>query len=265
MVIDFHTHCFPDSLARKALRQLSAAAGSLPFFTDGTAGGLTASMEKAGISYSVIQHIATKPAATPTVNRWAAEVNGGKIVSFGTIHPDYSNWRDEIAFLTDAGIKGIKFHPDYQDFVVDEKRLYPIYEAAAGAGLVMLFHAGLDLGYPPPYKCMPNRMANVVRDFPGARFVATHMGAYNYWREVEEHLVGTDVYFDTAYCSIGMERESLARLIRLHGAGKVLFGSDSPWTDQAAEAAVIRSLALDEPEKEAVLWKNAAKLLGIAP
>lgn len=263
MIIDFHTHCFPDSLAERALRQLSKVADDLEFFTDGTVNGLLSSMDKAGIQIGVIQHIATKPSQTPVVNRWAAELNGGRIVSFGTIHPEYAAWRDEIAYLTDAGIKGVKFHPDYQDFIVDEKRLYPIYEAVANAGFVILFHTGLDLGFPPPYKCLPDRLKNVVRDFPGAKIVAAHMGAYGYWEDVEKYLLGGPLYFDTAYCSMGMDFEYLARLIRLHGADKVLFGSDSPWTDQAREVDVIRALRLSQGEIDAVLGGNTAKLLGM--
>lgn len=263
MIIDFHTHCFPDKIAKKAMMQLSAAANFLHFHTDGTVGGLQGSMEMAGIQRSVIAHIATKPAQTPAVNRWAAEVNSDSIISFGSIHPEYPAWKDEVAFMADAGIRGIKFHPDYQDFTVDEKRIYPLYEAVANAGLVMLFHAGLDLGYPPPYKCMPDKLKNVIADFPGALIVAAHMGAYNYWSEVEEYLLGKQLYFDTSYCTIGMAPEHLTRLIKLHGVSKVLFGSDSPWAAQGQEVEKIRALGLDAAETEAILGGNAARLLGL--
>jgi predicted TIM-barrel fold metal-dependent hydrolase len=263
MVIDFHVHCFPDALAPKATASLSRFAGGLPFHTDGTVGDVLASMRRGGIDASVIQHIATRPSHTPAVNRWAAEIDSTDIISFGSIHPDYPDWREEIAFLRDAKLKGVKFHPDYQDFYVDEKRLYPLYEALAQEGFIMLFHAGRDLGYEPPYKCMPDMLRKVLDDFPGAKIVAAHMGAYEYWDAVEEYLAGQDIYLDTSYCLMGMDDAAMERLIRLHGADKVLFGSDSPWADQQAEAQKIRALHLTKEEMDQVLGGNAQKLLGL--
>ena len=263
MIIDFHTHCFPDALAKKATAQLSKVAGNAPFYTDGTVGGLKKSMRECGIDLSVIQHIATKPAQTPIVNRWAADINDEQTVCFGTIHPEYVGWKDEISFLQDANIKGVKFHPDYQGFTVDEKRLYPIYEGIAKAGLIMLFHAGLDIGLPGPYKCMPENLNRVLKDFPGAKVIAAHMGGYAYWDLVEKHLLGEELYLDTSYCLIGMSDQRLKGLILSHGYKKVLFGSDSPWTNQKAEAEKIRGLGLDEAKTDAVLAGNAKRLLNI--
>ncbi len=261
MIIDIHAHCFPDALAKKAMKILSAAGGNLPYYTGGTVGGLKRSMDEAGIDISVIQNIATKPSQTTAVNRWAAETKNERIVSFGSIHPDFERWADEIKFFCDAGIKGIKFHPDYQDFYVAEKRLYPIYEAAANAGLVILFHAGLDLGYPPPYKCMPDKLAIVLEDFRGAKIIAAHMGAYDYWDDVEKYLLGKALYLDTSYCLMGMSGERLLSLIKSHGADKVLFGTDSPWLDQKTEVENIRALGLAKAEEEAVFYNNAKRLL----
>ena len=231
MVIDIHTHCFPDALAQRALASLTAA-GGVPPRTDGTVKGLKKSMAAGGVDCSVIQHIATRPAQTPGINRWAAEINGGSVFCFGTIHPDYQGFKEEIRFLKEAGVPGIKFHPDYQDFFVAEKRMYPIYEAIAEAGLTVLFHAGLDIGIPAPYKCMPDKLRQVLDDFPGLTVVAAHMGGYDYWNDVEEYLLGEKLYLDTSYCLTGMDAGRMRGLIRGHGADKILFGSDSPWKDQ---------------------------------
>lgn len=263
MVIDIHTHCFPDHLAEKALDKLASIAGNHPRHTDGTVEGLKNSMQQSGIDKSVILHIATKPSQNKVINRWAAKINDDKIISFGTIHPGYSRWRDEISFLSDAGIKGIKFHPDYQDFFIDEQRMYPIYEAIANAGMLILFHAGLYLGFPGPYKCMPDKLKKITKEFPGAKIIAAHMGGYSFWDDVEKLLFGENIYFDTSYCSMTMEKERLKSMILAHGYEKVLFGSDSPWTMQKQGVEKIRLLGLNDAQTDAVLYNNSARLLGM--
>jgi len=263
LVIDIHTHCFPDHIASKALDALAAVAANHPRFTDGTIAGLKESMRQSGISKSVILHIATKASQTSVINRWAVEINDDEIISFGTIHPDYSDWKDEIAFLSDAKIKGIKFHPDYQGFFIDEPRMFPVYEAIAKAGMIILFHAGLDIGLPGPYKCMPYMLKKITRDLPGAKIIAAHMGAYAFWDDVDKLLLGEELYFDTSYCLVKMEQERLKSMIINHGYEKVLFGSDSPWAMQNPEIEKIRALGLTDMQTEAVLYGNSRRLLGI--
>ena len=86
-------------------------------------------MRTAGIDRSLLLPIATKPSQTESINKWAASVSDQSIMSFGTIHPDYPLWKDQIEYLLHAGIKGIKFHPEYQDFYVDDERMFPLYDA----------------------------------------------------------------------------------------------------------------------------------------
>ncbi len=262
MIIDIHAHCFPDELAPKAISLLSERAG-IPAFLDGTVRQLKQSMAAAGIDISVLQPIATKPSQTPGVNRWAVSMQDNNILSFGTIHPEYSDWKDELKWLRENGVKGIKFHPDYQDFFVDRPEMYPIYEAIFNAGMMILFHAGVDLGYSEPYRCTPDRLRKVLDDFPGGTVIAAHMGGYKFWDEVERYLLGSDIYFDTAYCLGEMDDETLIRLIRCHGADRVLFASDSPWMDQSDNVAKCKALGLSETELDAVLGGNARRLLGI--
>jgi predicted TIM-barrel fold metal-dependent hydrolase len=162
-----------------------------------------------------------------------------------------------------SGIKGIKFHPEYQEFYVDDPKMFPIYQKAAGLGLVMIFHAGRDLGFEPPYHCIPDRMRNVVREFPHAKIVAAHMGGYDYWDEVEKYLVGEPLYFDTSFSLQGMGREQFMRIGERHGFDKLLFATDSPWGEQSEELNRLRRLALPDDVLNAVLGGNAAKLLGL--
>lgn len=262
MVIDFHVHGFTDELAPRAIAKLSAGSGLRPG-TDGTVSGIMASMKKANIDKSVILSIATKPNQTSNITRWSAAIQSDSIVPFGSIHPDSDNWKSELTEIYDSGIKGIKFHPEYQNFFVDDPKMYPIYYKAAELGLIMVFHAGVDVGLQPPYHCMPDRMKRMVRDFKGAKIVAAHMGGYDRWNEVEEYLVGEDIYFDTSFSLSRMTQEQFMRIVKNHGYKRLLFGTDSPWSDQAEDLALISDLDLSDEEKSAILGENGAKLLGL--
>ena len=262
MIIDFHVHFFKDDLAPKAMQKLSTAAG-IPHFTDGTQCGLTESMKKSGVDISVCQHIATRPEQTQIVNRWGIKVQTGQIYSFGSIHPDFEEWENEIDYIYSAGIKGVKFHPDYQNFRVDERRLYPIYEYIFSKGLTVLFHAGVDLAYKPPYACTPHHLSKVVADFPNGRIVAAHMGGYRFWDEVETCLVGKNLFLDTSFSFTELGKERFENMISLHGDERVLFASDSPWTSQSAEVENIQSLNLPSKTIDKILGENARLLLNI--
>ncbi len=262
MIIDIHTHCFPDTLAPRAIAILKEKSG-IPVYTDGTVNNLKISMKTAGIDICVLQPIATKPEQTTNINRWAIDVQDDGIVSFGTIHPEFAGWKEEIKYLAASGIKGIKLHPEYQDFYVDDPKLYPIYEALFTEGLFVLFHAGVDLGYTGPYHCTPSRLANVLDSFPGAKIIAAHMGGYRYWEDVEKYLVGREICLDTSFTYNDLGPEAMVSIIKNHGTGKILFGTDSPWTDQSREVANIRSLDLSSEDLALILGGNATGLLAL--
>ena len=265
MTIDMHTHAFPDELAPRAMEVLSGKSG-VEAFTDGTLAGLSASMLKAGIDKSIIAPIATKPAQVTGINRWAAESNQqhDDLICLGTLHPDQDDWGPDIEQLVADGVPGVKFHPDYQLFYVDDPNVTAMYRAVADAGLILLFHAGVDIGLPPPVHCTPDRLARVMDAVPDLKIIAAHMGGYKCWDEVEKFLVGRNLFFDTSYTIADLGAERMTALIKAHGVERVLFGTDSPWTDQSAEIANIRALPFTPAEIDAILGGNAARLPGLS-
>lgn len=263
MVMDFHTHVFPEEIADRTISLLSRRSNLKPY-TDGTAGGLVRSMQRAGVDYSVVLPIATKPRQAHTINSYAAEITGKNgIISFGSIHPFSEGWRSELDYISSLGLKGIKLHPDYQGFFVNDKRAFPAIEYAAALGLIIVFHSGVDLGIPGDIHCRPKAAAELADELRGAKLVFAHTGGFECWDEVEEYLVGRNVYFDISFTAGMLENETLLRIIRAHGADKCLFGSDSPWGSQEDYLEAIRLIGLDEGELEAVMYKNAARLLGM--
>lgn len=260
MIIDFHTHCFADNIAKNAVLQLEKA-GAINAYSDGTTAGLLESMNRIGIDKSVIMPVATKPSQVDAINKWAMDSATERLLFFGAIHPDSDDTIEVLQQLKIAGFKGIKLHPDYQGFFADEQRMMPVYEAVRDLDLTLLLHAGVDIGLIGSVHCTPLMIRRIISNIPGIKLVAAHMGGHALWRDVEELLVGEDLFLDTSYSSYDLKKEGMARMIRSHGADKIVFGSDSPWTDAGEEIEFIKGLSLKKDETEAILYKNALSLL----
>jgi len=261
-IIDIHTHIFPDDLAARAVKQLTGNSGETAF-TDGTAGGLLDSMKRNGIAWSVTQPVSTKGAQTPSVNSFAINLKRPGLINFGTLHPDYPDYAGEIRRLSAAGIKGVKFHPDYQKCYADEERMFPVYEAMAEAGLIALFHAGVDIGLGPPYHGNPDRIARVLDRVPKLTVVAAHFGGFQMWDDVDRHLVGRNLYLESSYTLAFLAADRFVDMARRHGIDRVMFGTDSPWADQGEEIRLMEKTGLSDAELDAVFHDNAARLLGL--
>lgn len=264
MIIDFHTHCFPDKIAEKALLVLKNRSGITRPFHDGTVDGLLELAKSSGIDCSVVLNIATNPYQQSKVNDFAIslrDVDG--IVPFGSVHPDSPDALNELERLKANGIKGVKLHPDYQDFFVNEKKMIPIYEKIASLGMITLFHCGFDIGYPEPVHCTAQALAEVLPVFDGAPVVAAHFGGIWSLSETRKYLAGKNVYLDTAYCYGTITPRYAKEVIDIHGADKILFASDAPWNAPWQDIELIKCFGLDEAEEKAVLGGNARKLLGL--
>ena len=265
MIIDFHVHSFPDELAPKAMAHLVEEAGGITTFTNGTVSDLKRSMDEAGIDVSVMQPVATKPSQVKAINDWQGRVMDDRVKAFGALHPDLPERerRDTVKQLVDQGVKGVKFHPDYQNFYVDEERVFPMYEDIFAAGLFILFHAGIDFALRAPCHCPPDRLSLVLERFPEGRFIAAHFGGFYCWDGVEYLLEGSSLLLDTSYSIPFLATERAAAAVKRHGADKFLFGTDTPWASQAEGVRDVYSLELTSAERDAILSGNARRLLGL--
>lgn len=263
MLIDFHTHAFPDKLAKGTLEHLSEKSGGLVPVADGTIDGTKAKMKEWGVDKAVLLSIATNVRQQTNVNNFAIAQNGDEIISFGSVHPDSPEAISEIERVAAAGLLGIKFHPEYQGFAIDDKKAYPLYERCEQLGLVISFHAGKDLGFPNSLAASPRAVVRVLSDFPHAKMVMAHMGGCMLWDEVEETVAGTGGYLDTSFTAGYLPKELAERIIRKHGVSNILFGSDCPWASSADTARYIDSLSLTDDEKEKIYSGNALALLGL--
>ncbi len=265
MIIDFHTHAFNPKIAERAISKLEHISGFTPF-TRGLVPQLIDRMDEWGVDKSVMLSIATKPSQQTIINDWAAAVNNAqeRIIAFGSVHPDADDFEDEIARIKQLGLHGIKLHPDYQDFMVDDKKLDPLYEAAACIGLPIIFHAGRDCMSPNLIHCTPERAAKVIKRHPKLKIILAHLGGCDMWEQVFDIIAGTgeQVYLDTSF-TLGCPDELMLKIIRKHGTDRILFGSDCPWASGGAILEKLLRLDLTDDEREKIFGKNAVGLLGL--
>ena len=273
-IIDFHTHAFPDALAPRAIAQLTinaAASGYTPM-TDGTVDGLISSMNKAGISRSVICNIATNPRQMVKVNDFAISLQGNdRLIPLGSINPFASVGEIlcELDRLREAGIHGIKIHPDYMGVEIDDKAFTPIFNGCVERNLFVITHAGFDPVQPDHIHCTPDMVLRVADRHHDLKLVVAHAGGFDREAEVLEKLCGVPVWLDTSLCAIRRAKSAewghlCGEILRKHDASRILFATDTPWSDPAAEIAFIRSLGLSEEVTEDILYRNAESLLGIS-
>ena len=282
MIIDMHTHVFPEHIAAKAVEKLGAAAHIRPR-TDGTLNGLTDSMRRGGITYSVTQPAVTSPDSVEHLNGSLIErlplLQEQGILPFGGMHPDYPHVRRELLRLKNAGIKGIKLHPAYQRAALDDPRNMKILCEASDLGMIVLTHAGMDIGMDDCDYASVEQILHVLKEVQPQNLILAHMGGWGNWAQVESDLAGAPVWLDTAFTYgrlepyPGMEPSrhqntvlapaDFVRLCRRHGVSRILFGTDSPWQDQSEYIALLKAMELTAAEQEAILGGNAAALLGI--
>ncbi len=262
MLIDFHTHAFPDKIADKAMAKLSHASGGLQPHTDGTVAGLRRRMAEDGVDKAVVLNIATNPGQQKNVNDFAAAINGGEIISFGSVHPDAPDAMEELERLKALGLKGVKLHPDYQGFSVDEPRMKPLYRKISQLDLITVFHAGADYGFPPPYGATPEKLLTALSWFESP-VVAAHWGGINYNQQVLDLLCGTPIYMDVSFGYCMLPKYYAAKILEKHGTDKILFGTDTPWHTAPMEMRLLDSLELSAEDMGNITHGNAEKLLGL--
>jgi hypothetical protein len=265
LIIDAHTHIYPDHVAEKALSTIiSNTKGQLNAFTEGTYDSLMASMDAAGVDLSIVLTVATNPGQGSGILQWIKEMvpSSPRMIFFGSVHPYDPNHHDLIREMREFGLQGIKFHPAYQEFAVDSKAAYAVYEEALKHDLVMYFHSGFDPSLPGCDYTSIERFENFLDDFRGAKIVLAHGGGYGEWGKVMDRLGDKKCYFDVAFVLEKMKLCQDAQELYRQNEDYFIFGSDSPWRDQKRYVELIRnSETLTQDQKEKLFFRNVQKLI----
>jgi predicted TIM-barrel fold metal-dependent hydrolase len=250
------------------LTENASASGYTPL-TDGTVEGLIASMDRAGIDRSVVCNIATNPHQMKKVNDFAISCKtNARLIPLGSLHPHAPEAEiiDEIPRLVAEGMPGIKIHPDYMGVEIDDSAFDLIFSICAKENLFVVTHAGYDPIAPDHMHCTPDRVLRVLARHPSLKLVVAHTGGFDCESDVLDKLCGTSVYLDTSLSAIRTQKSkdqgaACAEILRHHDPARILFATDSPWSDPTAEIEFIRGIGLSDDVLEGVFYENGRALI----
>ncbi len=253
-VVDAHAHIFPDKIAERATEGIGQFY-DLPMSHQGSMSELLESGNRAEIDGYLVCSPATHPAQAPSINAYIQTVckEYPQCIGFATLHPFSETLEEEFQAIRKLPFKGIKLHPDFQGFHMDDRSVYPMYEMIEAANLPILMH----MGDPHRTFSTPQRMAKVLEDFPKLRVIAAHLGGYRRWKEASALLHPSDrLRLDTSSCLGFMPPEDAVRFIRCHGTENCFFGVDFPMWDHTEELERFFHLNLTDTERRGILSEN---------
>ena len=250
--VDVHTHAFHPKIAEKAVQQLESHYRIKPVGS-GYWDDLQQRLAACDIHKVFVHSAATAPEQVIPANNWACSLRKiPGVVPFGTMHPQFPDMAGELARLYDNGIRGIKLHPDFQGFRLDDPALLPLFAAMEGHFSLMV-HVGDQLP-PEQNPSCPWKVAAIKRRFPKLQIIAAHFGGYRHWQYVVAALSGLDVYMDTSSSLFAIAQEELEAIFKAFPRHLFLFGSDYPLWDPGAEITHLQQrLRLSDRELEEIL------------
>jgi uncharacterized protein len=261
MLIDFHTHCYPDNVWPKVAAAISGRYGN-KVDNAGTISGLEENMRVAGVDLAVVQPVANQPKHVASVNEWAQSVREKhkNMLFFAAIHPGVDDPYSVVCSLAEKGFPGVKMQPNAGGYYPDSRECFEIYRALKENDMILLTHVGDELKPFEPLYSHPRYFRNVLDSFPDLKIILAHLGGYNTWDDLDMILGYRNAYFDTAMsCEIG-EKEFLGLIERI-GIDRVLFGTDFPWYDMNKAVDYTREVLGDKAER--LFSVNPKKLLSL--
>ncbi|MDP4094307.1 MAG: amidohydrolase family protein [Bacillota bacterium] len=258
-IIDAHAHIFPEKIAERAVESIGQYYG-INMYGGGTVEALIESGSRVNVNKYLVHSTATRVEQVTTINDFIADAISRHdcLIGFGTLHKELDDIDGELDRIISLGLKGIKLHPEFQNFSIDDPDMMPVYKAVEGK-LPILIHMGDE----NKTSSSPEKLVKVMDRFPRLTFIAAHFGGYSMWDESIRYLVGRNVYFDTSSSLFKLDYKKAIHIIREHGIGKILFGTDYPMWPHDEELERFLKLELTDEERELILWKNASRLLNI--
>ena len=260
-IIDIHTHIYPSKIAVKAtdsVRDFYQLRGSAD--TDGTVDTLLRRGAMAGISRYVVLPVSNAPNRVRSINSFILEETQGhnNFIGFGTVHAAMQGIEQEVEWILNAGLKGIKMHPDSQRFPIDDLRLFPVYDAIQGKIPLMLHMGDQRYNYSHPV-----RLRRILDTFPNLQVIAAHFGGYMMFETAKELLYDTDCIFDISSAMMFMEPGEAERYINAYGAERMAYGTDYPLWDPVREVERFKSLKLTDAQFDQIAHKTAERILNL--
>ena len=258
-IIDVHAHIYPDAIAQRAADSIGVFY-ELNMHLSGTVHELLDHGRAAGISRFMVHSAAVTPGRVRSVNDYlisAVQEHADAFIGFGTMHPDYEDVAGELDRIKAAGLKGVKLHPDFQHFCLDDEKAVAMFQAMAERNMPGMIHTG-DYRYDYSH---PRRLVKILEMFPKLEVIGAHFGGWSLFGEAYELLKNRSCWVDLSSSRQFMSEAEFLKYIDLYGADRVLYGSDFPLWDPKEEAEFFLRLPLAEDAREKIAWKNAEKIM----
>lgn len=257
-LIDIHTHIYPEAISQKAtdsIREFYELDGG---GMDGSANMLLSRGDAAGIEKFVILPVGMRPERVRHVNDFIlGQVTAQpRFIGFGTVHAAMEQLTDEVAYIIEKGLRGIKMHPDFQKFNIDDPNLLPMYEMIQGK-IPVIFHMG-DQRYDYSH---PARLRKILEQFPRLQVIAAHFGGYSMYETAYDILHDKDCIFDISSSLMFMEDGIAEKYINAFGAERMAYGTDYPLWDPVTEVRRFQSLKLTSAQFDQIAHKTAEEFL----
>jgi uncharacterized protein len=275
VIIDIHTHIFPPEVRDKRDEYVERDATFAEMYADpkakiATAEELLASMEYAGVDVSVALGFAWREHELCVRHNdyllEAAAKSDGRIVPFATVNMAADEAASEVQRCVAAGAKGLgELRPENQNWDLNAEPGTRLAELAREHRLVLLFHVtevggheyagkeGLQLG----------AFYRFALEHTGIPLVGAHLAGGLPFAMPETPRVSVTALADTAARRFLYSESAYPDFVDRWGARRLLLGSDFPLVTQAAQIEDVRTNLRRASERDLVLGKNAAQLLGI--
>ena len=257
-IIDFHCHIYPEAIAEKATQSICDFYSLEGGHMNGTVETLLRQGDAAGISQFVVLPVGMKPKQVRHVNNFilSEAAKQPRFIGFGTVHAEMEDLCEEAQYIIDSGLHGIKMHPDFQKFAIDDERLFPFYETVQGK-IPVMYHMG-DQRYDYSH---PSKLRRVLELFPNLQAVAAHFGGYSMYETAYEVLHDKDCIFDVSSSLMFMPEGVAENYINAFGAERMVFGTDYPLWNPVTETKRFFSLKLTENQFEQIAHRTAEQFL----
>lgn len=259
-VINSHCHIYPNKIASKAVKGIRDFY-DLDMSLNGSVDDLIKDGEKVGVVHYLVHSVATTPKQVKSINEFiASEVKAHPklFTGFGTLHPDSETIEEDLDYLIELGLKGVKIHPDFQLFALNEEKAFKMAQFVNDREIPLMIHCG-DFRY---NYSNPNQLKPLLEKFPDLQVIGAHFAGWSMWEEATRQLSGFEnLYVDLSSSLYALSPETALELIHAYGSDKVLWGTDYPMWDSKSEMEYFNKIDLTEKERSQILYENAAKLL----
>ncbi|MCQ2468053.1 MAG: amidohydrolase family protein [Clostridia bacterium] len=261
-IFDAHCHIYPEKIARAASDGIGKFY-DMKFDKIGTVERLVRKGDEAGVSMFLVHSVSTTPMQVASINKFIAGSvadHPDRMVGFGTMHPASEDYVADIENIIELGLKGVKLHPDFQQFALDSDEAYKLCKVISDYKLPVLVHTG-----DPRFKFSnPDQTRVILERLPDLKFIGAHFGGWSVWEEAVTKLSGySNMWVDSSSTMNWVDAQGTKDMIHAFGAERVFFGSDYPMWPVDVDVERFKALGLSAEEEEKILWSNIVNFLNL--